>query len=803
MRWTDLAGCAQLISVSQHGTAFLPTRLAKMASEVWSSAGMQGRGKQDIPEKTRRTIGAIPTRGNPGGDPAGGRTVVGGSSLATTPPRNSRSRRLHPTSKTSSRDLKRQLNNRGSCWWSCPLAAMTLTRTEMDVVGRTRKQLFASCCYAYAIISVLAPQFLALRWRQSLGGAACRPGVQICCGVCCWRDSALTLTLTLTQPGREGDACEVTAGDRPGKCPSANVPVRVMEVNMERRWNEGVGETGDPRENPPTNGIVRRDSHLRKSGDPAGLDSTFLCTLEPQMFDHWLLPKRVASVTSHRAVSTSYLLPCKSAIGLESSRTCRVVAVQLNRATGYNQQHVAGTNDCTGPGVDTVSSNLSPDVARATADDLVTFACGGSQVVQGLESNEDAGPLSSYYSLLGHPRNGFGPIGNNLRETGPITFNQVEREKCVLTAAEANGKVAPAPTFIVRHEQVSQKGRDITHLCSSQWRNDANSSMVKRDEDGAAPECNGGRKREIPDEIRRPAASPAGFPYPSSRCVTEKQLSRASHSSRVYPASRNGDVLSETRVSRLAPMRGRAAGRMWRRLAVVLFATLGACFMAATCLKAPVMPSVRARRSILEPIVDDYSTRPFYDRADTTFGDRRTLHVVRRFYSTATMSLRSHAYTAIYHQSDRLNVKATANGVTTPARVYTVRSVRTSSVAAYCRAVVVCWLASDWLVTFVALSLLQRRGETAAKLSGNDIIIPCCPVWCKKQSLVILYEIQSSHFTFDKHCARIQNYAAGKGDIVLIRPPPPIPPRYRFLCLKHTNTPRNSAAAFKTYSPRN
>ncbi|KAJ8876775.1 hypothetical protein PR048_021222 [Dryococelus australis] len=31
-------------------------------------------------------------------------------------------------------------------------------------------------------------------------------------------------------------------------------------------WNEKVGETRAPRENPPTSGIVRYDSHLRKSG---------------------------------------------------------------------------------------------------------------------------------------------------------------------------------------------------------------------------------------------------------------------------------------------------------------------------------------------------------------------------------------------------------------------------------------------------------------------------------------------------------------------------------------------------------
>ncbi|KAJ8880256.1 hypothetical protein PR048_016722 [Dryococelus australis] len=42
-------------------------------------------------------------------------------------------------------------------------------------------------------------------------------------------------------------------------------PIRVIEVSMEQRRSEGPRETGDPRENPPTNGIVRHDSHVRKS----------------------------------------------------------------------------------------------------------------------------------------------------------------------------------------------------------------------------------------------------------------------------------------------------------------------------------------------------------------------------------------------------------------------------------------------------------------------------------------------------------------------------------------------------------
>ncbi|KAJ8895468.1 hypothetical protein PR048_000801 [Dryococelus australis] len=43
----------------------------------------------------------------------------------------------------------------------------------------------------------------------------------------------------------------------------------VIEVSMEQRRNERAWETGDPRENPPTNGLVRHDSRI----DPAG-DST-------------------------------------------------------------------------------------------------------------------------------------------------------------------------------------------------------------------------------------------------------------------------------------------------------------------------------------------------------------------------------------------------------------------------------------------------------------------------------------------------------------------------------------------------
>ncbi|KAJ8895474.1 hypothetical protein PR048_000807 [Dryococelus australis] len=44
-------------------------------------------------------------------------------------------------------------------------------------------------------------------------------------------------------------------------------PMRVSEMSMEQRRSEGAGYT---RENPPASGIVRRDSHMRKSGKRPG-----------------------------------------------------------------------------------------------------------------------------------------------------------------------------------------------------------------------------------------------------------------------------------------------------------------------------------------------------------------------------------------------------------------------------------------------------------------------------------------------------------------------------------------------------
>ncbi|KAJ8877791.1 hypothetical protein PR048_022248 [Dryococelus australis] len=89
------------------------------------------------------------------------------------------------------------------------------------------------------------------RWSAGLFGA--EAGRQVYEYLCCVA-AALVVLETGSVCGRQLQSCD------------AKVPMRVIEVSMEQRRNEMAGETSDPRENPPNNGIVRHDSHMRRSG---------------------------------------------------------------------------------------------------------------------------------------------------------------------------------------------------------------------------------------------------------------------------------------------------------------------------------------------------------------------------------------------------------------------------------------------------------------------------------------------------------------------------------------------------------
>ncbi|KAJ8879120.1 hypothetical protein PR048_019726 [Dryococelus australis] len=71
-----------------------------------------------------------------------------------------------------------------------------------------------------------------------------------------------------------------------------NDPMRMIEVVLKQSRNERAGDMGAPRENPLTNGIIRHDSHMRKSGvTQQGIESrragdlATKCELETPPFD--------------------------------------------------------------------------------------------------------------------------------------------------------------------------------------------------------------------------------------------------------------------------------------------------------------------------------------------------------------------------------------------------------------------------------------------------------------------------------------------------------------------------------------
>ncbi|KAJ8883252.1 hypothetical protein PR048_015094, partial [Dryococelus australis] len=103
-------------------------------------------------------------------------------------------------------------------------------------------------------------------------------------------------------------------------------PTMVIEVSMEWRWNEGVGKTGDSRKkNPPTNGIGRHDSHLRKFGDLAGDRSAIMAPLAIRISalnTSLLRAAQISSLTSLDQQIPCLLRKCPLSCRLKVSDTC-------------------------------------------------------------------------------------------------------------------------------------------------------------------------------------------------------------------------------------------------------------------------------------------------------------------------------------------------------------------------------------------------------------------------------------------------------------------------------------------------
>ncbi|KAJ8875341.1 hypothetical protein PR048_023236 [Dryococelus australis] len=114
---------------------------------------------------------------------------------------------------------------------------------------------------------------------------------------------------------------------------------------MEQCRNEGAGETGYPRENPPTSGIVLLDSHMRKSGvtrlgiEPGfTLSYSFADTLRESLGNSLLL------IGSLRADKYSLLagFPLGEALTSERLRAFRGVAGRYIHFNGLTEWHATG-----------------------------------------------------------------------------------------------------------------------------------------------------------------------------------------------------------------------------------------------------------------------------------------------------------------------------------------------------------------------------------------------------------------------------------------------------------------------------
>ncbi|KAJ8867592.1 hypothetical protein PR048_031394 [Dryococelus australis] len=236
---------------------------AALNSEVWSSAGMRGGGKREISEKTRQpaaSSGTIPTCENPGATAWGigpGSPTWEASSLTTSPRRTPGHWCFAQYS--TGRESRDETYRR--CSYSSLKIFVTRRRLSLgdEHVGASTPLPLALGTHAATPHPHAQNAAKALRL--------------------CSRDSNFTRLAALSPPFHLFPLQrDVIASPPPSLFPASRSASIGWwsEVSKEQRRNSMAGETGNPRENPPVSGIVRRDHHTRKSGsDPAGNRTRF------------------------------------------------------------------------------------------------------------------------------------------------------------------------------------------------------------------------------------------------------------------------------------------------------------------------------------------------------------------------------------------------------------------------------------------------------------------------------------------------------------------------------------------------
>ncbi|KAJ8870462.1 hypothetical protein PR048_029484 [Dryococelus australis] len=244
--------------------------------EVCNSAGMKGRGKREIPEKTHRptaSFGTIPTYEQPEltAQPSWPHEKCGYWHAKAD------YEDFHDLLNSGGFSLVPKWNSRPRCWQDCSLGRSCFSSCKHK---RTRERGSAPASLASRCQTIYKRERPLPLFPPPLSGNPSSPrALQMpgnlkpprfpACNHLRDADSTLLPEMLCLHPR----ALNKTITDPPPLFPHSFIQLngRVFHKESEVKpvHDKGRGKAGDPRESPPTSGIVQHDSHIRKfSSDP-------------------------------------------------------------------------------------------------------------------------------------------------------------------------------------------------------------------------------------------------------------------------------------------------------------------------------------------------------------------------------------------------------------------------------------------------------------------------------------------------------------------------------------------------------
>ncbi|KAJ8875040.1 hypothetical protein PR048_022930 [Dryococelus australis] len=251
-------------------------------------------------------------------------------------------------------------------------------------------------------------------------------------------------------------------------------------AGMKRRG--GGGDTGDPRQNPPTIAIVRHNYHSRKSGDPAGDRTRFTLVTGEDSEGHW--GKYIITIQAkHELLHTNkynfsiyrrrVVSPLASHLGELGSIPGRVTGFSHGNHAGRCRWSAGFLGDLPSP--PPFHSGATPYSLHSPSSALKTIL--------------KAAQISSLTPFT-------------------VSLNVTPLEQQVFIPAKCRGsRRLLRPTIPPRADFCEVLHALFTHE-TTRWRVGVNNSQQRKSSAG----MKGRRKREIPEKNRRPTASSGTIP---------------------------------------------------------------------------------------------------------------------------------------------------------------------------------------------------------------------------------------------------------------------------------------------------